>query len=134
GFRDAIGTFGSALMEDVDVNGNTISGHKDDGIELDSTTINVREWGNRILVDVGDSCFSAQPGRIGPFYLFRNACRVTTDETAGLTVYKLGGDASGMYFFHNSTDSSATPNHWDGFACGSIAAVAMNNIVRNSGA
>lgn len=134
GFRDAIGTFGSAPgMENVDVSGQAISGHKDDGIELDSTAVNVREWGNAVTVDVGDSCFSAQPGDIGPLYVFRNTCRVTTSQTAGLTVYKLGGDASGAFFFHNSTDTSPSPNGWDGFACGNIAAVAMNNIVNNSG-
>jgi hypothetical protein len=134
GFRDAVGTFGSAPgMENVDVSGLTISGHKDDGIELDSTTVNVREWSNVVTVDAGDSCFSAQPGAIGPLYVFRNACRVTTSQTAGLTIYKLGGEASGSFFFHNSTDSSPSPNGWDGFACGAIAAVARNNIVRNSG-
>jgi hypothetical protein len=121
-------------LENVDISGHIVSGYKDDGIEVDSTAVNVREWGNAITVDVGDTCFSAQPAKIGPFYLFRNSCRVTTSETAGLTVYKLGGDASAIYIFHNATDSSPSPNHWDGFACGAIAAVAMNNIVKSSGA
>jgi hypothetical protein len=76
-----------------------------------------------------------QPIRIGPGYIFRNTCRVTTSITDGVTIYKLGdaGDfAMPLYLFHNTVDSSPNPNNWDGVV-GAIQVRYLNNILKHRG-
>lgn len=132
GFRDGIGGDGAGQgIENIDIANNTISGFKDDAVELDGDDVNVRVWGNRILVDNGDSAISNAPTRYGPSYLFRNFIQITTSQTAGTTVFKLYGDATIPNFIFHNTIKNDAPKDWDNII--GVQGLVLNNIFRNRG-
>jgi hypothetical protein len=141
-FRDSVTLDSNAVTENVDIYGNTVSGdYRDDGVESKGANINVRMGGNKIET-TGPGGFTCIAGNsnsatilYGPFYIFRNTCRVQNTFALGGTVFKLGGVAS--YVFHNTTDASQASVRWDGVA--NISAngfrdlVYINNVMKLSG-
>lgn len=139
GFRDGITLDNNSdIANSSDFVGNTVSNHKDDGVESKGGNINMRSWNNVVTTNKGDTCFAInQPSstngiKYGPMYVFRNTCVVNTTNTTGQQIYKGGGALA--YFFHNSIDGSAQPNtnRFDGYSISSQV-IAYNNIMKNSG-
>jgi hypothetical protein len=136
GFRDAITSDNAGnTSENIDIVGNTLSGYKDDGPESKGSNVNVRIWANRITGDQAGSCIATNTTKtsnaIGPVYIFRNSCLVTSSSPGGTTVFKLGG--SPTFLFHNSVDASFAPLRWDAYVGVGSDTFALNNAVKTRG-
>jgi hypothetical protein len=127
GFRDCIGnspeTF-AAQFNNSDIYNNTISGCKDDGIQMETANINTRIVGNTVTNTIGYSCFAAATGFVGPQYWVRNYCTLSSSAVAG-TAWKLTNMQAG-YIFHNTTYT--LNNAHDGFAGPGTHQTLRNNI------
>ncbi len=105
-FQDSINsgeTIGYNQWLNVDIANNTISGHTDDGIQIEGDTVNVRVWGNTVTSDHGYSNIASQTGHYGPAYVFRNLFVLTS----GAYCFKYGGTEP-SFVFHNTCYSSVT--------------------------
>jgi hypothetical protein len=139
GFRDGISSdTTSNVAENVDVDGNTVKdGYKDDPIEHKGGNLNIRIWDNHVTANglYSATCAALNTNMerysFGPLYFFRNTCVVTSAQSSGMTIYKLGGAPT--FLFHNSMDASAAPRRWDGFGGGSGTITALNNIMKLGG-
>jgi hypothetical protein len=143
GFRDGISSDTSSnVAENVDVDGNTVKdGYKDDPIEHKGGNVNVRMWDNHVTANgrFSATCAALNTNTerygFGPLYFFRNTCVVSSVESSGTTVFKVGGTPT--FMFHNSIDASGAARRWDGFAAGngSLTATitALNNILKLGG-
>jgi hypothetical protein len=105
GFRDGIGGEGAgAGVDNYDVDRNTVSGTKDDGIEMDGDNMNTRIWENVVTDAGGNSDLSNAPSVVGPVYVFRNVF-LNNSFRPGVAI-KLGGADAYAFYFHNSIDST----------------------------
>jgi len=119
-----VGSFETALMEEVDINDNVISDNFD-AIECDGNWCNLRVWNNEIVRPMAG--FSIAPPMIGPRYFYRNTVHHMQGrhneqddpyfiECAPPTAYRSqgigiktnsgsgpgGANASNLYFFNNT--------------------------------
>ncbi len=155
GFRDAISSdSGPNRNENVDQCRNTVTGYKDDANESKGSNVNVRLWGNSISApdpNLSSTCIAANTtsagnnnNQIGPLYIFRNTCNISTNSSRGQQVFKIGGAPT--YLFHNSVSATGTgttsAQRWDGIEDASNGAatnanvgqlVALNNIMATNG-
>jgi hypothetical protein len=136
GWRDCIGGApedGTSHFDDSDIANNTITGCKDDHMQLEASDINLRVWGNVMTATTGWSCIAMQSGFFGPMYVYRNYCLYSSSH--GGAGYKIGG-TEGPYFFHNTfkITSSGTDCWGDslGSANHSIYLTARNNICQSA--
>jgi len=129
GFRDCIGnsgeSFGSSTRSNTDIAQNTISGCKDDGIQMEGDDINLRIWGNDITANNGYSAVAMSASFVGPVYVYRNVARLTWTASAG-NAFKISG-AVDTFYFHNTIETSG--NAHDAFAGGAAGQVLKNNII-----
>jgi len=135
GFRDCIGntpeTVGGGI-NDSDIYNNTVTGCRDDGIQMEGGDVNLRIWGNNVQANNGYSCFAAQTGYTGPIYWFRNVCRLSWTGGSG-AAWKMGGLEMAL-IFHNSIET--TGNGHDGLgdesggSGGTMYITALNNIIK----
>jgi hypothetical protein len=140
GFRDGISSDSDGnVAENVDVDGNTVKdGYKDDPIEHKGGNLNIRIWDNHVVANglYSATCVALNTRgdqySFGPLYFFRNTCFVTSAQSSGETIFKIGGAPT--FIFHNSIDASGSPRRWDGFVSGGGATItALNNIVKLPG-
>jgi len=130
GFRDCIGNegerFGFSTRDNTDIALNTITGCKDDGIQMEGDDINLRIWGNDVTANRGYSAVAMESSFVGPVYVFRNVLRLTSTSVAG-SAFKIGY-AVPTFYFHNTIQTSGMPH--DGWAGGgSTGQVLKNNII-----
>jgi hypothetical protein len=129
GFRDCIGNSPegfSAQINHTDIGNNTVSGCKDDAIQVEGKDINLRQWGNTVESDA--SCFALETGFVGPVYVWRNYCTITF--ASGNTAVK-GGGLQAAYFFHNTISTSV--GVIDGLIGFGGYVTAYNNILQTRG-
>ncbi len=99
---DTLSRTDGGVTQAIDIHHNDLHTFRDDGIELDYSSHNVRCFQNRITNTYMGISF--QPVQGGPVYVFRNSLYNIDHE-----IFKLHNDPSGMYILHNTCvgDSAA---------------------------
>jgi hypothetical protein len=135
GFRDGIGngpeSWGGGTMDNSDIAYNTISGTKDDGIQMEGDDLNLRIYGNDVTANNGYAAMALQPNLVGPTYIFRNTLRVTWNGNSGYA-FKLG-DQGFTFYFHNTIDTTGSTQRHEGWSSPGPNQFAYNNIIKTSG-
>jgi hypothetical protein len=135
GFRDGIGNtpenWAGGTVDNSDVANNTITGVKDDGIQLEGDDVNLRIYGNDITHTNGYAAIAMSPNIVGPAYVYRNVIKMSWGGAGG-SAFKLLGDGYGFYF-HNTIDTSASTQRHDAWAGAGPNQYIYNNIIKTSG-
>jgi hypothetical protein len=116
GFRDCIGdggeSWGDGFRDNSDIINNTVTGCKDDGIQMEGEDVNLRIGGNVVDANRGYSTIAMAAHLVGPAYAYRNVL-----YQHGLSGYcgKLYEGSQGYGFFiHNTCHAIAGSDAFEG--------------------